>query len=88
MTTKHNYAINHKYLWVCVRRDKTKAMEFLSLDEDEGCAAEYGRHSKSIDPEKSRCGRCKGKLVQVRPKPRMSPVKNMEKMMEVVELSE
>ena len=88
VTTKHNYAINHKYLWVCVGRDKTKVMEFLNMDEVEGCGAEYGRHSKSIDPEKSRCGRCKGKLVQVRPKPRMSPVKKIEKMIAVVELSD
>ncbi|PGH04385.1 hypothetical protein GX51_03544 [Blastomyces parvus] len=35
------------------------------------CGHEYGRHSKSIDVKKSRCGRCKaGELVQVRPKPR------------------
>ncbi|KAL1956179.1 hypothetical protein VTO42DRAFT_7526 [Malbranchea cinnamomea] len=34
------------------------------------CGCEYGRHSKSIDPTKCRCGRCKGILVQVRPKPR------------------
>ncbi|KAK2802832.1 hypothetical protein FQN50_007238 [Emmonsiellopsis sp. PD_5] len=38
----------------------------------ERCGCEYGRHSKSIDTGKSRCGRegCKGVLVQVRPKPR------------------
>lgn len=36
----------------------------------EGCGLEYGRHSKSIDPVKVRCGRCKGSLRQVRPKPR------------------
>lgn len=42
----------------------------LNLPEDEGCGAEYGRHSKSIDPDKHRCGKCKGVLVQVRPKPR------------------
>ncbi|KKZ66883.1 hypothetical protein EMCG_07430 [[Emmonsia] crescens] len=35
------------------------------------CGHEYGRHSRSIDVKKSRCGRCKvGGLVQVRPKPR------------------
>ncbi|KAG5303552.1 HMG box-containing protein [Histoplasma capsulatum G186AR] len=35
------------------------------------CGNEYGRHSRSIDVQKSRCGRCKvGALVQVRPKPR------------------
>ncbi|KAI5290539.1 hypothetical protein KEM52_000425, partial [Ascosphaera acerosa] len=41
------------------------------------CGLEYGRHSKSIDPSKVRCGRCKtGSLTQIRPKPRnVSPVK-------------
>lgn len=75
VTTKHSYVINHKYLWACVGREKTSAMEYLNVDEDEGCGAEYGRHSKSIDTEKHRCGRCKGRLVQVRPKPRASPAK-------------
>jgi SprT-like zinc ribbon domain len=40
------------------------------LEEEEGCGAEYGRHSKSIDPAKQRCGRCRGVLRQVRPRPR------------------
>ncbi|KIW74711.1 hypothetical protein Z517_11481 [Fonsecaea pedrosoi CBS 271.37] len=76
VTTKHSYVINHKYLWVCVgRQDKSAARDFLNLGEDEGCGVEYGRHSKSIDVEKHRCGKCKGRLVQVRPKPRASPVK-------------
>ena len=76
VTTKHSYKIDHKYLWVCVGRERSKAAEFLNIAEDEGCGAEYGRHSKSIDTDKQRCGRCKGKLAQVRPKPRESPVKN------------
>ncbi|KIW28570.1 uncharacterized protein PV07_08224 [Cladophialophora immunda] len=76
VTTKHSYAINHKYLWVCVgRKERSAAMDLLNLDEEEGCGAEYGRHSKSVDVEKHRCGKCKGRLVQVRPKPRASPVK-------------
>ncbi|KEF62279.1 uncharacterized protein A1O9_00251 [Exophiala aquamarina CBS 119918] len=79
VTTKHNYAINHKYLWVCAGREQTKTMEFLNIDEDEGCGAEYGRHSRSIDTAKHRCGKCKGRLVQVRPKPRapVSPRKQL-----------
>lgn len=41
------------------------------------CGQEYGRHSKSIDPTKSRCGLCKGMLQQIKPKPRnVSPKKN------------
>ncbi|KAJ9215971.1 hypothetical protein DTO166G4_2515 [Paecilomyces variotii] len=34
------------------------------------CGQDYGRHSKSIDPSKSRCGHCKGVLQQIKPKPR------------------
>lgn len=34
------------------------------------CGQDYGRHSKSIDTSKSRCGHCKGVLQQVKPKPR------------------
>lgn len=75
VTTKHSYVINHKYLWVCVGRDRTSAMDFLNIDEEEGCGAEYGRHSKSIDTEKHRCGKCRGRLLQVKPKPRASPKK-------------
>jgi SprT-like zinc ribbon domain len=40
------------------------------VEEEEGCGTEYGRHSKSIDPAKQRCGRCRGVLRQVRPRPR------------------
>lgn len=40
-----------------------------------GCAHEYGRHSRSIDPEKSRCGKCKGMLMQTQPKPRKTAAK-------------
>ncbi|KKK25041.1 hypothetical protein AOCH_003061 [Aspergillus ochraceoroseus] len=40
------------------------------------CGQSYGRHSKSIDPTKSRCGKCKGLLQQIKPKPRsVSPRK-------------
>ncbi|KIV96894.1 hypothetical protein PV10_00708 [Exophiala mesophila] len=75
VTTKHSYAIDHKYLWICSGRDKTQAMEMLNIadGDDQGCGAEYGRHSKSIDTAKQRCGRCRGVLVQVRPKPRAAP---------------
>jgi predicted SprT family Zn-dependent metalloprotease len=80
VTTKHSYAINHKYLWVCAGRQSAPprgsaqeaARAFLALEEDDdpGCGTEYGRHSKSIDPERHRCGKCKGLLVQVRPQPK------------------
>jgi len=57
VTTKHKYEIEYKYLWMC---------------EGEGCGAEFGRHSKSIDPARQRCGTCKGRLRQIRPLPRGS----------------
>ncbi|PYH84168.1 hypothetical protein BO82DRAFT_304900 [Aspergillus uvarum CBS 121591] len=40
------------------------------------CGQTYGRHSKSINPVRSRCGRCHGLLQQIKPKPRsVSPRK-------------
>ncbi|KAL3430843.1 SprT-like family-domain-containing protein [Aspergillus tetrazonus] len=40
------------------------------------CCQNYGRHSKSIDPGRHRCGMCKGLLQQIKPKPRsVSPRK-------------
>ena len=35
-----------------------------------GCGLEYRRHSKSVDPERHRCGGCKAKLIQTQPAPR------------------
>lgn len=40
------------------------------------CAAEVCRHSRSVDPTRQRCGRCKGILVQVKPVPRGSGTSN------------
>jgi predicted SprT family Zn-dependent metalloprotease len=34
------------------------------------CALQYKRHSRSIDPERHRCGSCKGLLTQTKPAPR------------------
>jgi predicted SprT family Zn-dependent metalloprotease len=34
------------------------------------CGYEFKRHSKSVDPSRHSCGRCKGKLVQTKPTPR------------------
>ncbi|KAF4974080.1 hypothetical protein FZEAL_8981 [Fusarium zealandicum] len=36
----------------------------------EACGTEFKRHSKSIDPQRHRCGSCKGLLKQTRPTPR------------------
>lgn len=38
--------------------------------ECEGCATVYGRHSRSIDPARQACGKCRGVLRQTRPAPR------------------
>jgi predicted SprT family Zn-dependent metalloprotease len=55
VTTKHSYQIDYKYVWRC---------------EGEDCWVEFKRHSKSIDPRKHTCGKCRGKLVQIKPVPR------------------
>lgn len=60
VTTKHNYVIDYKYRWICAGKG----------DEDWGCETEYGRHSRSIDPKKQRCGKCGGFLRQILPVPR------------------
>ncbi|KAK5075216.1 hypothetical protein LTR64_001421 [Lithohypha guttulata] len=112
VTTKHSYVVETKYLWVCTGRPANKQKQTLTMkmldieaEDEEGCGAEYGRHSKSIDVEKQRCGRCKGFLVQVRPTPRAaaspkkspfkkrvaskeSGVTSLEKLVEVIELSD
>ncbi|OLN87704.1 HMG box-containing protein C19G7.04 [Colletotrichum chlorophyti] len=36
------------------------------------CGTEFKRHSKSINPERHRCGTCKGLLKQIKPVPRAS----------------
>lgn len=42
----------------------------------EGCIVEICRQTKSVDPERQRCGRCAGTLKQIKPKPRnVSPEK-------------
>ena len=39
-------------------------------EENTGCGMLYERHSKSVDVSRHGCGRCKGKLAQIRPRPR------------------
>ncbi|MCJ1425743.1 hypothetical protein MMC29_003643 [Sticta canariensis] len=55
VTTKHNYAITYKHIWACTQPE---------------CGLEYKRHSRSIDPTRHRCGKCRGSLVQIKPIPR------------------
>ena len=72
VTTKHDYAIAYKYVWMCV---------------SEHCRTEYKRHSKSIDVQRHTCGKCKGRLVQLLPRPRggaHSPIKGDDHRLETV----
>lgn len=42
------------------------------------CGCQFGRHSKSLNTERFSCGTCRGKLEQIKPKPRnMSPKKGV-----------
>ena len=43
------------------------AIDYKYVWECTGCAIEFKRHSKSIDPAKHTCGACKSKLVQTKP---------------------
>ncbi|KAJ4247744.1 hypothetical protein NW762_012952 [Fusarium torreyae] len=45
-------------------------IDFKYVWECEACGTEFKRHSKSIDPQRHRCGSCKGLLKQTRPAPR------------------
>ena len=63
VTTKHSYEIDYRYIWLCAGR-KGQA------GDEGGCGLEYKRHSKSIDPDRQGCGKCKGRLLQVKPVPR------------------
>lgn len=45
-------------------------IDFKYVWECEACGIEYKRHSKSIHPDRHRCGSCKGVLKQTKPVPR------------------
>lgn len=47
-------------------------IDFKYVWECGSCGTEYKRHSKSINPERHRCGPCKGMLKQTKPVPRAS----------------
>jgi predicted SprT family Zn-dependent metalloprotease len=46
-------------------------IDFKYVWECTACATEFKRHSKSINPERHRCGSCKGELRQMKPVPRV-----------------
>ncbi|CAI6338514.1 unnamed protein product [Periconia digitata] len=45
-------------------------IEYKYVWECISCGYEFKRHSKSVDPVRHSCGRCKGKLLQTKPTPR------------------
>ncbi|KAJ4205985.1 hypothetical protein NW767_003230 [Fusarium falciforme] len=45
-------------------------IDFKYVWECSACGTEFKRHSKSIDPQRHRCGSCKGLLKQMKPTPR------------------
>lgn len=53
-------------------------IDFKYVWECTSCAMEYKRHSKSINPDRHRCGSCKSLLKQTRPVPRTSTAKPSE----------
>jgi predicted SprT family Zn-dependent metalloprotease len=50
VTTTHDYVIAFKYAWGCTTPK---------------CGVVFKRHSRSVDVDKHRCGRCKGKLIEI-----------------------
>lgn len=50
----------------------TYDIDFKYIWECAACSMEFKRHSKSINPERHRCGSCKGELKQTKPVPRAS----------------
>ena len=54
VSTKHSYDINYKYWWECENLSKGR------------CDVKIGRKSKSLDPTRVRCAKCKGTFVYVR----------------------
>ncbi|KAF2149900.1 hypothetical protein K461DRAFT_214221, partial [Myriangium duriaei CBS 260.36] len=47
VTTRHSYEVEWRYVWACVGPKE---------EEEGGCGTTYGRHSKSLDPGRVRCG--------------------------------
>jgi len=52
VTTTHSYHIQYRFNWACV---------------NPRCSFTIGRHSKSVDTARHRCGLCKSKLIEVTP---------------------
>jgi predicted SprT family Zn-dependent metalloprotease len=54
------------------------AIEYKFVWECVSCGYEFKRHSKSVDVKRHSCGKCKGALVQTKPKPRVTGVVRSE----------
>ena len=50
VTTTHSYQIQYRFNWACVNPK---------------CSFTIGRHSKSVDLVRHRCGKCRGKLMEI-----------------------
>jgi hypothetical protein len=50
VTTRHDYQISFKYAWACTTPK---------------CGVVFKRHSRSVDVNKHRCGKCQGKLMEI-----------------------
>ena len=61
-------AFGHRGIEVTTRH--SYAIEYRYAWRCADCLTEVHRHSRSVDPRKHRCGRCRGVLEQIRPVPR------------------
>ncbi|KAL2890465.1 putative hmg box-containing protein [Ceratocystis lukuohia] len=74
--TQVSNAFGHRGIEVTTRHSYD--IDFKYAWECSSCGLEYQRHSKSINPERQRCGKCKSVLVQTRPTPRSASGKPSE----------
>ncbi|CAO2656477.1 Nn.00g052800.m01.CDS01 [Neocucurbitaria sp. VM-36] len=59
-----------RHLGVEVTTKHSYQIEYKYVWECVSCGYEFKRHSKSVDPARHSCGKCKGRLAQTKPKPR------------------
>ncbi|KAF1844027.1 uncharacterized protein K460DRAFT_342924 [Cucurbitaria berberidis CBS 394.84] len=67
---KATAAFTHKGVQVTTKH--SYQIEYKYIWECVVCGYEFKRHSKSVDPVKHSCGKCKGRLAQTKPTPRAS----------------
>jgi predicted SprT family Zn-dependent metalloprotease len=58
------------HLGVAVTTKHAYAIEYKFVWECVACGCAFKRHSKSVDVARHSCGKCKGRLVQIKPPPR------------------